>query len=102
MKVRSDAIRKSARGQDCALRIPGHCNFNPETTVLAHVGKNIGMSMKCDDSFAVYACSSCHDQIDSRAGVMDEGTKSIYILSALEETQNKLFDAGLIAAKGQK
>lgn len=58
--------------------------------------------MKCDDSFAVYACSSCHDQIDFRAGVMDEGTRSKYILDALEETQSKLFDAGLIAVKGQK
>ncbi|WP_417537029.1 nuclease domain-containing protein [Marinomonas sp.] len=102
MKVRSDAIRKSARGQDCALRIPGHCNFDPETTVLAHVGKNIGMSMKCDDSFAVYACSACHDQIDSRTGVMDAGTRSQYILDALEETQNHLIQAGLISVKGKK
>ena len=38
MKVVSKKIRNSARGQDCALRIPGVCNFNPETTVLAHVG----------------------------------------------------------------
>ena len=102
MKVRSDAIRKSARGQDCALRIPGHCNFDPETTVLAHIGKNIGMSMKCDDSFAVYACSGCHDAIDGRTTVLDRGTQALYILDALERTQNYLIQSGLIVVKGQK
>ena len=55
MKVVSKKIRNSARGQDCTLRIPGVCNFNPETTVLAHVGKDRGMSIKCHDTMAVYA-----------------------------------------------
>ena len=97
--IRSDKIRKSARGQECALRIPGICNFMPETTVLAHVGKDRGMSLKCDDSFAVYACSDCHDAIDGRSMTMDEGTKAIYILAALEQTQRELFTAGLLEAK---
>lgn len=96
MKVVSKKIRNSARGQDCALRIPGVCNFNPETTVLAHVGRNRGMSIKCHDTMAVYACSSCHDQIDGRSSVLDVGTKARYILDALEETQTKLLEQGLI------
>lgn len=96
MKVVSKKIRNSARGQDCALRIPGVCNFNPETTVLAHVGRNRGMSIKCHDTMAVYACSSCHDQIDGRSSVLDVGTRSQYILDALEETQAKLLEQGLI------
>lgn len=102
MKVRSDAIRKSARGQDCALRIPGHCNFDPETTVLAHVGRDRGMSMKCDDTMAVYACSGCHDAIDGRTTLLDKGTQALYILDALERTQNHLIQSGLISVKGQK
>ncbi|MFO5541033.1 nuclease domain-containing protein, partial [Klebsiella pneumoniae] len=29
-------LRKEARGRECTVRIPGHCNGNPETSVLAH------------------------------------------------------------------
>lgn len=34
--IRSDKLRKSARGQDCTLQIPVVCNRDPATTVLAH------------------------------------------------------------------
>ena len=98
-KVRSNKIRKSARGQECTVRIQGVCNFNPETTVLAHVGKDRGMSLKCDDSFAVYACSDCHDWIDGRGMVMDEGTRAVYLLAALERTQSLLIEQGLLEVK---
>ncbi|HBS0984508.1 DUF1364 family protein, partial [Klebsiella pneumoniae] len=29
-------LRKAARGRECTVRIPGYCNGNPETSVLAH------------------------------------------------------------------
>jgi hypothetical protein len=63
------AIRKSARGEECQLRIPGVCNGNPETTVWAHAngsaaGKGIGM--KSPDILGAYACSNCHDEYDRR------------------------------------
>ncbi|EIZ8685769.1 DUF1364 family protein, partial [Shigella sonnei] len=28
-------LRKAARGQMCTVRIPGYCNHDPETSVLA-------------------------------------------------------------------
>ena len=59
--------QRSARGQDCTLRIPGCCNYNTETTVLAHVGS--GSAKRNDDALAVYACSDCHDAIDRRSKV---------------------------------
>jgi len=31
-------IRASAKGEDCQVRVEGVCNFNPETTILAHLG----------------------------------------------------------------
>ena len=31
-------LRKSAKGQLCLVRLPGVCNHNAETTVLAHLG----------------------------------------------------------------
>ena len=60
-------LRKAARGADCVLRIPGCCNHNPETTVLAHVGS--GTAKRNDDAYAVFACSDCHDAIDRRTKV---------------------------------
>ena len=30
-------LRKAARGRECQVRIPGICNGNPETSVLAHI-----------------------------------------------------------------
>lgn len=63
-------IRKSAKGEQCQVRIPGVCNYNPETVVLAHLnsgsitGKGIGS--KGPDFLAAYACSSCHDAYDRR------------------------------------
>jgi len=62
-------LRKQAKGRDCMVRLPGICNHNPETTVLAHVrlAGVSGMGMKADDLFGAWACSSCHDAIDRRA-----------------------------------
>lgn len=58
-------ITKSARGEDCQVRIPGACNRNPETTVFAHINGG-GMGMKQPDTEGSYCCSGCHDVIDGR------------------------------------
>jgi len=79
----SSKIRESARGEDCSLRL-GMCS-SPETVILAHIGRNRGMGIKCADYFAVYACSNCHD-------IIDDSEK----LRALEETQGKLISKGLL------
>lgn len=62
-------LRKMARGQDCYLRLPGHCNGNTETVVLAHIrrGGIAGMGQKPCDHAAMPMCSSCHDVFDGRA-----------------------------------
>lgn len=62
-------LRKLAQGQPCMVRLPGHCNRNPDTTVLAHyrLAGYAGMGQKPDDwSFGAWACSSCHDACDGR------------------------------------
>ena len=61
-------IRKSARGQQCQIRLAGICNHNPETVVLAHyrMAGTCGMGMKPSDIQAAYACSRCHDSVDGR------------------------------------
>lgn len=62
-------LRKQAQGRECTVRIPGHCNFNPETSVLAHyrLAGTCGAACKPDDMQAAIACNCCHDLIDGRA-----------------------------------
>lgn len=48
------------------MRLPGVCNGNPETTVLAHIKHGWYGSIKPPDIIGVHACSACHDAIDGR------------------------------------
>lgn len=95
-------LRDFARGQMCALRLPAVCNFDRDTTVLAHVRRSGHGSVgkKPSDLFGVHACSRCHDVIDGRVPFNQHGfdpdTLRAYILDALIETQERLLDAGKI------
>jgi len=92
-------IRESARGEECEARIPGICNFNPETTVLAHMN-GAGMGMKASDHEAGYCCSDCHDAIDGRTITVftcDEITIMFY--ECIFRTQKKLIEKGLMVIK---
>jgi len=92
-------IRQSAKGEDCQVRIPDVCNFNPETTIFAHKG-GAGMGRKASDIHGAYCCSSCHDVIDGRVS-------SRYLKDAVElmfydgilRTQLILIEKGLIILK---
>lgn len=60
-------LRAEARDRDCTIRLPHCCNFNPETTVLAHL-RLIGISgfgIKAPDELGAFACSACHAYVDS-------------------------------------
>jgi hypothetical protein len=62
-------LTRAARGRECQVRVPGVCNGNPETTVLAHFrmsGTRCGVGLKPNDLQGAWACSSCHDAIDGR------------------------------------
>lgn len=79
-------LRDFAKGKECMVRIPGVCNFDPETTVLAHIRRagTGGMSLKPPDICGVWACNRCHDALDRR-GYRDIPMESIneYALDAL-------------------
>jgi hypothetical protein len=97
-RVISKKLRDSARGQDCTVRIPGACNFNPETTVLAHIPcGHKGVGIKGPDMIAVFACSGCHDAIDGRSRVEVDASD---LLRALAETQIRWIELGLMTIKG--
>lgn len=63
------SITKLAQGKECQVRIPGVCNGNAETTVMAHyrLAGLCGVGIKPISVIGAWACSSCHDAIDGRA-----------------------------------
>ena len=91
-------ITRSAKGEDCSIRLPGIFNFNPETTILSHfnpIGQ--GMWITSNDIHAGYSCSNCHDAIDGR--MRHEFSPldiRIATFDAMVETQLKLIAKGLI------
>jgi hypothetical protein len=91
-------IRKSARDENCSIRIPGVCNGNPQTTVLAHVNTvRKGIGIKSNDIHAFYSCSCCHDVVDGRRkSEFSRAALIEYQLDAMVETQLKLIDKGLL------
>lgn len=94
-------IMASARLRDCTIRIPGVCNFNPETTVFAHLsGVRFGHGIGIKTRFGAYACSSCHDVVDGRVKVAGD-KKDAYIahLEGVIETIGVLLDIGLMVMK---
>lgn len=92
----SRKIRDSARGELCLVRVPGVCNGNPDTTVLAHLNGG-GMAAKHHDIHAAYACSDCHFWLDS--GYVygsDRETRDLYHLQGVVRTQLRLMEKGLL------
>ena len=99
MGIISTALRKSAKGRQCAARIPLVCNHNPETTILAHAPNNFGgMSNKGHDFLAAFVCSACHEALDHRKVSSEEFHRAW--LQALQETWAIWFTEGFITIPG--
>ena len=92
-------LRKEARGRECQIRIPGVCNGNPETVVLAHyrMAGLCGTGMKPDDMFGGWACSRCHDEIDRRTRLTDAEYADKCHLEGVIRTQAQLLEEGKIS-----
>lgn len=102
MKIESKAMRESARGELCTLQIAGVCNRNADTTVLAHLpDESNGMGTKPDDLSACYACSDCHDLIDSRAGRerMAEADFEWHARRAMVRTWRRMIERGVLSIR---
>ena len=96
MIVRSKKLRDSARGRDCTIRIPGYCNHDPSTTVLAH--GNGGGGMKTDDTWAAFSCDVCHSIVDFRYPIREfTRTEIIYMhTDGIKETQHIWYEEGVL------
>ena len=91
-------LRKEARGRECQVRLPGICNGNSETVVLAHYRMPgiCGTGMKPDDLFGAWACSGCHDEIDRRTRLTDAGEARLAHLEGVIRTQSTLLREGKV------
>lgn len=89
-------ITKSAKGEKCQVRIPGVCNYDPSTTVFAHLNGG-GMGIKKSDLHGAYCCSACHDAIDGRSDhAIPHQTLALFHREGVERTQDILLEKGLI------
>ena len=98
--TRTTPIRKSARGEECTLRLPG-CGWDDCTVVLAHINDGRqGVGLKASDLSAVYACASCHEKIGDGSHLRLSRTNlSLIVLAALQRTHRRLVEKGLIEVK---
>ena len=89
-------ITKSAKGEECQIRLWNHCNFNTETTVFCHIPGG-GLGMKSDDIHGAYGCSNCHDVVDGRQKTfISDSDIKLFFYDAIIRTQLKLLEKGLI------
>lgn len=93
-------LTKLARGRECQVRLPGICNHDPDTTVLAHyrLAGTCGMGIKPHDLLGAWACSSCHDEIDRRTRRIDADSAALAHLEGVIRTQAILLKEGKVAA----
>jgi len=92
-------LRKEAKGRGCMVRIPEVCNYNSETTVLAHyrLAGISGIGMKSPDILGAWACSACHDAIDRRAHTdLDRDYVRLLHLEGMARTLAQLDREGLL------
>lgn len=93
-------LTKLARDRECQVRLPGICNRDPATTVLAHyrLAGTCGMSIKPHDLLGAWACSSCHGEIDRRTRHIDADSASLAHLEGVIRTQAILLKEGKVVA----
>lgn len=97
-RKKNKKITDSARGEDCQVRIPGICNFNPETTIAAHMNGG-GIGTKQNDLFIAYCCSDCHSVIDGHtASMYTQCEVGLWHYEGIFRTQQLLLEKGLIKA----
>ena len=96
-------LRKSAKDQECHLRIPNVCNWDSTTTSLCHIRRAGmgGMGMKPHDLCGVFGCSNCHAVIDHRdnMGAYTPSEIDGYILEGHLRTLMWWYQNGYVAVR---
>ncbi|EFX92609.1 hypothetical protein HMPREF0027_0330 [Actinobacillus ureae ATCC 25976] len=89
-------LHKEAKHRECQVRLPGICNGNSETVVLAHyrMAGLSGVGMKPDDLFGAWCCSSCHDECDRRTRKLEMDYVRLAHAEGVMRTQDVLRKEG--------
>jgi hypothetical protein len=92
-KKNETALRKSAKGKPCTLRLPG-CRMDNDYTVLAHIRRFGwgGTGIKPHDILAIFACDKCHEKQERHDDLCDYKE----VLRALGETLMIQLQSGMI------
>ena len=94
------SVRDSARGKPCAVRLPGVCSFDPETTVYAHIsGVRFGHGTGIKTRFGAYCCHACHEVVDNRVETPEGLTQTevrLFFYEGVFDTLNQLLGMGLL------
>ena len=92
-RIRSKKLTNASRGKDCTMQVASVCNYNPETTISAHVNVDGGkVGGKTDDISVVDCCSDCHHWLDNHIGT--ELDQLFYTRRALIRTIVRRFNEG--------
>ena len=93
--ARRSNLRDFAKGQTCTVRVPGVCNRDTATVVLAH-GRAGGMGTKTTDIIGVHACSACHDWLDLTSRIKAQDAYDAHFAFALYDTLGRAIRDGLL------
>lgn len=97
--MKRHALRELARDQPCLVRLPGVCNGDPATTVLAHYRLSglCGVGLKPENLIGAHACSSCHYAIDRRSNKdLDRDYVRLAHAEGVMRTIDKLISEGKV------
>ncbi len=81
-------LRDYARDKPCLVRIPGVCNADATTTILAHLRLTgiSGLGLKAPDLLGAWCCSACHTHCDAN----HDNSTQIDFYRGIFRTQNQL------------
>ena len=92
----ADKYTRSAEEQECQVRIPGACSFDPAKTIFAHLNGG-GMAMKHSSIHGAYCCSKCHDVVDGRSPTkFSQDELKLWLLEGVIRTQIIMINSGLL------
>lgn len=104
MIVRSPQYLAGSRDAPCTLRIPGVCTGNGVVPCHAR-DDDTGGAQKASDLSVVDGCFDCHDVFDRRRKLpsgefLSEAEWDHYALRAIQRTQKRRVDLGLLTVAG--
>jgi hypothetical protein len=92
-------LRKLARGEECLIRVPGHCSGDPATTVLCHL-RLIGITgfgLKSADALGAHGCYTCHAVVDGQMkSEFTHDQRRLMFMEGMCRTLDKLIQRGHI------